>query len=88
MEVTVLYKTDGYYSINHKEIIGIYTSKDKLLKDVKGIIKDEISYNKDNNLEIDSLDSHINFFLEYGQTQGLGGDFELMTEKFDTNVMV
>lgn len=85
--VTILYKTDFHHSFNSREVLGIYTNKQKLFKDCKEIITLDIqsdSGQMDKEEEKQQIDYQVGFLFDKKQTQGLN-NFELVIEEENKN---
>ena len=89
MKTIVLYKTDFKHSFSSRELLGVYTNKNKFIKDVNKIISDDLktdSGSMDYEEEKDNIKWHQEFFLQKKQTQGLH-NFELLAEEIETNTI-
>lgn len=85
-QVRLLYKTDHRHSFDSRDLIGVFTSKEKFEIATSKIIIKEIK--KDEDVENDKKEEQINWqiglFLDKKQTQGLP-EFELVFEVEPTN---
>ena len=84
--VRILYKTDHLHSISSRDLIGVFTSKQKFEDATRKIISKEIR--KDPDVLTRDKESQIvwqtGFFFDKKQTQGLP-EFELVFEVESTN---
>jgi len=88
--VTILYETDFMHSLKSRNVIGVFTNKQKLLSAVKKEIKKDLTDNpqdKEGQELKDYINWNFDFFCQYGQTQGLSS-FELHSEKIETNKII
>lgn len=83
--VTILYKTDFMHSLYSRDIIGVFSNKSELIKQVKKIIKSDLKENYEGEEPLQEyIMWNINFFMEQKQTQGLCS-FELHSEQVELN---
>lgn len=88
MKIFILYSADFNHTHNSKNILGVYTNKQILLKDAKSIISNDV--NNDDDVEgskKDDIKWHFDFLVSKYQTQGLS-EFELIIEEFESNTLI